>query len=186
MTSFATVDDLTDRGATLAVSDLVAQQILDDAAEHLQGIVGPIASPATQSSVSLYIGRGPQWVRVPMHPVVSIDSVTIDGISQRYRRVGDSIRVCGPGELVITATHGFATIPGELVSWACVIASQVLSTLKELGSLGAGEVSSIGIDDYRKAFKQVADRGAFAVPEQAAARLAARYGGGASTTGVLR
>jgi len=186
MTTFAMVSDLTDRGAVLSVDDSVAQVILDDAAAHLQGITGPIAVPAEQSSVSIFIGRGVQWVRVPMRPLVSIDSVTLDGTAVDYRRVDDSIRVCGPGELVIKATHGYGEVPTELVSWTCVIASQVLGMLKELGTLGAGEVSSIGIDDYRKAFKQLADRGAFAVPQAAADSLAARYGGGVATTGVLR
>jgi hypothetical protein len=186
VTSFAQVSDLTDRGATLTVTNSVAQAILDDAAEHLQDIIGPVISPPRQSSVSLWIGQGAQWVRVPMRPLGSIDAVTLDGTAIDYRRVGDSIRVCGPGELVIQATHGYSTIPADLVSWTCVIASQVLAMLGELGSLGAGEVSSVGVDDYRKSFKQVADRGAFAIPEQAAERLAARYGGGAATTGVLR
>lgn len=183
--SIATVADLTGRGATLSVSNEIAQKILDDAIAHLEGIVGPIVLAPTQSTISTYIGCGPRWIHVPMRPLVSLDAVTLDGSAVDYRREGDSIRVCGPGELVITATYGYKAIPTELVSWVCVIASQVLGTLKELGTLGAGEVSSFGIDDYRKAYKQVADRGAFAIPQAAIDSLAARYGGGADTTGAL-
>lgn len=186
MASFATVADLTDRGVTLTVSEDVATQILSDASEHLRSIVGPIAVPEVESTVTLHIGCGPQWIQIPMRPLASIGSVTLDGVVIDYRRIGDSIRVVGPGVLAITATHGYATAPQELVSWTCVLASQALSTLDDLGAIGAGEVSSIGIDDYRKSFKQMADRGAFTVPQAAADSLAARYGGGAETSEVLR
>ena len=121
--SIAIVTDLTARGATLSVSNEVAQQILDDAAAHLESIVGPIVVAPVQSTVTLYIGCGPQWVDVPMRPLVSLDAVTLDGATVDYRRVGDAIRVCGPGALAITATYGYAAVPTELVSWTCVIAS---------------------------------------------------------------
>lgn len=182
---FASVKDLTDRGATLTVSDDVAQVILNDAAEHLQTITGPIIAPPAQSTAVIHIGCGARWVQVPQRPLVSIDGVTVDGVTALYRRNGDAIRVNGPGELRITATAGYPAVPADLVSWCCVLASQALATLRDLGALGAGEVSSFGIDDYRKAYKQMESRGAFGLPESVETRLASRFGGAAGVTGVL-
>lgn len=185
MTSFASHTDLTNRGVTVASTD-VADALLADASDAIRGIIGCDPYPQRQATFTLWIGRGPQWIRMPSAPVVSIDSASVDGSAVDICRVGEAIKVCGPGELSVTFTFGYDAAPPELVSWTCVIASQTLGVLAELGTLGAGEVSSIGVDDYRKAYKQLADRGAFTLPDNVSQRLAAQYGGGAGVTGVLR
>lgn len=183
---FAVVSDLTKRGVTLQVTEAVALQILTDASDHLRSVIGHRIYPQTTSTFDLYLAGGPQWVTMPVRPLISIGTVSMDGVAiSDLQRVGDSIKVCGPGKLTITATFGFATAPDDLVSWTCVIASQVLSTLSDLGALSAGEVASFGIDDYRKAFFKADVAGSFSLPKAITDRLAASYGGGFAVTGAL-
>jgi len=184
MLPFATSDDLTERG--ISVTDVaVADQLLSDVSEHLRSVIGQQVFPQSTSTFSVWVGCGTQWVSIPLNPLIDVSAASVDDTPVEVVRQSQSIRVIGPGRVDITCTHGFTVAPAELVSWTCVVASQVLAALAELGSLGFGEVANISIDDYRKGFNQAADRGAFSLPQNVEDRLAASYGGGSYVTKTL-
>lgn len=192
---FADLSDLLEVGASIpAGKDDVAARLLEDASAHIRDLIGQRVWPAGQSTITLWAGSGPQWLDIPLVPLISVDSVTVQDIPTfpsgdtsavpaQVIQFDQSIRVCGPARVTVTATHGFSEPPADLVSWACVLASQALQVVTELGALGSGQVASVAIDDYRKSF--VADgsaRDPFGVPDRVVDRWRASFGGGAVVT----
>jgi len=184
MTAFATVDDLRDRGLTVSVDDeTAATAILGDAAAYLRSVIGSDVYPQQTSTLTLHQYAGDEWLTIPVAPVISITSTTVDGKSVDLTPIDGAVRVCGPADVTLTVVHGYDTAPADLVAWNCVVASQVLKTVTEMGQLGAGEVTSFGIDDYRKGFKQGSDVGAFSLPQRVIDGLRSRYGSGVYVVG---
>jgi hypothetical protein len=172
----------------------VLSALLDDASAHLRSLLGWVY-PVTQSTVTLWADHGPQWLTVPLVPLVSVDAVTVQDIPSwpsqsqpsavavQVVQFDQQIRVCGPARVTVTATHGYAEVPGELRSWCCVLASQAFSIVQELGSLGSGNTASVAIDDYRKAYFQTgAGSDPFDIPSGVVERLQAQYGRGTYVT----
>lgn len=192
---FAGVSDLLDRGAAIpAGKEPVAEQLLVDASAHIRDLIGQRVWPAGQSTITLWAGPGPQWLDVPLVPLISVDAVSVQGVPSwpvgpsdpvavRVVQFDQQIRVCGPGRVTVTATHGFSQAPDELVSWACVLASQALSVVTELGAIGSGQVASVALDDYRKSFvTDGSGRDPFGVPDSVVERWRSSYGSGAFVT----
>jgi hypothetical protein len=193
---FAEVSDLISRGMVIPDGQAgTVDQLLRDATAHLRSLVGWVA-PVTQSTVTLWASDGPQWLDIPLVPLISVDSVTVQAVPSwpstsgaavpvSVEQFDQAIRVCGPAKVTVTATHGFAQVPEDLRSWACVMASQAFGVVQELGTLGAGGVESIAIDDFRKTYRSGGSAGAdpFALPQSVIDRLQEQYGRGAYVTG---
>lgn len=195
MVAFAQSSDLETRLGVTFTSGQVAQadQLLEDASEHLRSIIGQSVYPAVTVSFDVWVTPGERDVPVPFVPVASITSVTINSVVVQASLVDGRILLalpavppsaglyCDPVAVTVVAVVGVPTVPVELVSWTCVLASQVLSTIEELGGLGSGEVTSLKIDDYGKGF--TSNAGVFAVPDRVADRLRAKFGGGSYVIG---
>lgn len=195
---FADVADLQSQGLTIPAGlESVAAVLLEEATEHLRSLIGWVA-PTTQSVVTLWAGSGYQWLEIPLHPLISVDAVTVQDIptwpSQATSAVpvtvvqfDNRIRVCGPGKVTVTVTHGFAEVPGELRSWCCVLAAEAFKNMQELGMLNPGTVASVAIDDFRQSYhpQQGGHGGAFTLPLRVIERLQAQYGRGAYVTGSV-
>lgn len=184
-TAFATVADLEERlGVTFTGDDeTIVKAMLNDAAAYLRSIIGADIYPQKTSTIRLYQYPGDTWLQIPGFPVVEVLSATVDGRPVDVELIDGAIRVCGPAMVELEVTHGYSTPPDELVAWNCVLASQVYKTVKELGSLGAGEVTSLAIDDYRKGFSS-SDKAAFDLPDRVVDQLRSRYGGGVAVIGT--
>lgn len=185
MTAFAEITDLETRlGSEFdpSAEDQVTA-ILDDAAAFLRSIIGSQVYPEATSTITLYQHAGDTWLTIPLSPVTEIVSASVDGVPADLKLIDGAVRVCGPAEVELTVKHGYTAAPDELVAWNCVLASQVLGVLGELGTLGAGEVSSVGVDDYRKSFKQQSDKGAFSLPDRVIDMLRSKYGRGVEVVG---
>lgn len=195
---FADVADLQSQGMTIpAGMDSVVAVLLEAATDHLRSIVGWVA-PTIQSSVTLWAGPGWQWLEIPLQPLVSVDSVTVQDIptwpSQvtsavpvTVVRFDNRIQVYGPGKVTVTATHGFAEVPGDLKSWCCVLAAEAFKNMQELGMLNPGTVASVAVDDFRQSYhpQQGGGSGAFTLPSHVVQSLQAQYGRGTYVTGSI-
>lgn len=192
---FADLSDLAGVGAVIpSGKDDVADRLLEDASAHIRDLIGQRVWPAGQSTITLWAGAGMQWLDIPLVPLVSVDSVSVQDVPTFPSTPGSavpvtvvqfdqSIRVCGPARVTVTATHGFSQPPEDLVSWACVLASQALAVVTELGALGSGQVASVALDDYRKSFvTDGSGRDPFGVPDSVVERWRSSYGSGAFVT----
>lgn len=190
--AFATPEELAVRlgravWAAGSVELAQVQTLLADATAHLREIIGWQVSPPV-AVTTVIRGSG---THLPLHgkPVTAITAVTADGVtlaSSSYELEDGSLRwrSGGRSEVTVTYTVGYSAPPPDLVSWTCVLASQALSAVGELGALGAGGVSSIAIDDFRKSWADGGDGAGFVLPARVEEKLRERYGaGGAFVSG---
>jgi hypothetical protein len=82
-------------------------------------------------------------IRLPLRPVVSVDAVTLDGVPVDYRWDDETERLfvsaCAP--VSVTFTHGYASVPGDVVAVALTAAQRVLSNPNDLRQETVGAVS---------------------------------------------
>src|SRR5690606_6300853 len=104
-------------------------------------------------------------VDLPVRPVRSVESVTLDGEtvtdylvrgSAIWRDIPWQRTGAIPGELVIEATHGLDEVPADIVKLVCTLVAAGLIEAEE--GLGANRgVSGEGVDDYRISFTRGED-----------------------------
>lgn len=160
------------------------QELLGDASAHLRSVIGWQVSPP--ANVTTRVPYGTTSLRLPGAPVTAVVSVVLDGVAvpASSYTLEEGYLDGVPSGAVVTYTVGYATAPRDLVSWTCVLVSQALSALEDLGALGGGGVSSIAIDDFRKAWAEGGDGAGFVLPARVEDKLRAAYGsGGAFVTG---
>lgn len=157
MTAFATVSDLETLLKTTYTGDDKTQveALLDAASGHLRFVIGQAVYPETTSTYTAYPSFGredlPQW------PVVSVGTVTRDGVAVPFTYRPGYIMVAGDDPVDVTFTWGLTAAPDELKRLTLVLAAQALQMFETTGALTAGGLSSLAIDDFRAAF---ADGGA--------------------------
>lgn len=187
--AFATTDDLAERlqRTLTGAEEASAEHLLADATGHLQELLGQLIEQDTVTAHLWVTDPRDQWLPLPQRPVTAVTAVTIDGtavtdytvlphalwredgwIDGAQSSAGEPIRV------TVAHTYGYATIPAELVSWCCVLASQAFAVIEKSGALGAGVVQQERIDDYAVTYAQAVE--AMHIPPIPAARLRARYG----------
>ena len=121
-------------------------------------------------------------VRLPSRFVQAVTSVTRDGRSAPFQYRDDLlVRGIGYGPVDITYLDGLGkaddrtTIPAGLNRWAMVLVSEALTTLAINLGLGAGGVSSLGIDDFRVAFADGGDSAGMQLSVRNIDNLRAQY-----------
>lgn len=100
------------------------------------------------STVTLYpeyvdLWQGPRWyyVVLPQRPVVSIESVTRDGIAVSWSRKHDRVFVAGCEPVSVTFTHGYASVPGDVLAVVLTAAQRVLTNPTDLRQETVGSLS---------------------------------------------
>ena len=186
----ATVADLAGRLGTTAPTDgtpahTQMQTALADASDDLRGVIGQAITYGT-STVEVRATPG-GYVRLPAVPAVEITSVLDGGVAVDYWRQVDTATLLVPSRygrtITVTYSHGWQTIPGELVRWTCVLAAAYLAAARS-GNLGlSGGLSSVGVDDARASWAtNVGEQGeGVSLPPRVEARLRATYGAPAIT-----
>lgn len=185
-TAFATVADLQARtkvAYTGADIDWV-NTLLDDASEHLRDILGWQVYPATQATYTTKVRAG-VFNRLPIQPVISLDSVSIPATFMSYDVYDGGFETDTNGIATVTFTAGYQAPPRSLVSWCCVLAAQVIDAVTKLGMLGNGGLSSVSIDDFKLVWSQSAENGlgGYTLPDRVVAQLRESYGTTAYVTG---
>lgn len=201
LSPLATVADLAGRlGVTPPPLNSVAytqmMMALDDASNDLRGAIGQALNFGTSTVTVRPSSRG--HVALPAVPAVDVTSVVDDdGVAMWFRKVDSATLMVGPfppmdprsitarqilgaqGAMVsVTYSHGWQTIPGELVKWTCVLAAASIAAAQS-GNLGlAGGLSSVGVDDARATWATNAgEQGeGVSMPARVAERLRATYG----------
>jgi hypothetical protein len=183
----ATVDDLEARGFTVEASEAtIATTYLGVASAAVREAAGvPISR--TTSTFTLE-GASGQWLRLPGPPVVSVDSVSIDGTavtdyrlrSERlWRAVGWT--GCEPSEVEVTQTHGLLAVPEDIVDLVCRMAASGIVAAREDGGTGVAtskEVTSERIGDWSVTYGADGRITEMDLPQYWRERLQARFGGG--------
>lgn len=184
MTAFATVEDLENRLGRKFDDPTMAELALDDASEHLRGLIGQQVFPVAQATFTEMLRGGEHWITLPQHPVVSIESVTAAGADVPYTMVDGALKVHGQAVVEVTYTFGYEKAPKQLVSWACVLAAQAITSVDEMGTIGSGGVSSVSIDDYRKSWFGGGDSAGYSLPQRVEEKLKSQFGSATFVVGT--
>jgi hypothetical protein len=194
--AFATTDDLATRlGRTLtSAEEDQASALLDDATAHLQELIGQKIEQDTVIAHLFVTDARVQMLHMPQHPVTTVTEVKIAGdIVTDYTTLPHGLwredgwidgAQSSPGQPILVTvahTYGYGTVPGDLKSWACVLASQAMGIIEKSGVMGSGAVQSEKIDDYAVTYAQAV--AAMSVPDGEALRLRSRYGSGVYVVG---
>ena len=128
MTALATVADLGVRLGLDLTADTRAAAILTDVSAAVRGYTGRTFTKTTDQSVEVDVCCGK--ATLPDGPVISIDSVKVDGDDITYTWTsGRTIRdllACGP--VTVVYTWGYETVPDEIVGVVCQIAGRAYGT----------------------------------------------------------
>jgi hypothetical protein len=188
-TAFATVTDLQARtNVVYSGPDLDwVQTLLSDASDHLRDILDWQVYPAAQVSYTTKLQAG-MFHRFPQHPAVlgSVSYLDTSGSTPATPDVFNGGFIPSKsGIATVTFTVGYDAPPPSLVSWCCVLASQVIDAVTKLGMLGNGGLSSVAIDDFKLVWSQSAEngQGGYTLPDRVVERLRASYGTTAYVTG---
>lgn len=180
MEAFATVEDL-EALLNVEYDDAEAARVtalLESASGYLRGVIGQDVFPRRTATYTAYPSFGredlPQW------PVVSVDAVTDGGVSVPFKYRPGYVLV-DREECDVTFTFGYSEPPDELKRLTCVLASQALQSLEMTGSLTAGGLSSVSIDDFRAAFADGGASTGVALPELQQASIRRQFGRGGMT-----
>lgn len=133
------------------------------------------------------LGTTESWLDLPERPVVSVDSVEVDGEevtdwqrhgSRLFRAGGWSSRIYEPSTVSGVYTHGYADgDPGLAFARKQTLGLAAFLWANPTGATG------LSIDDYREQYSQAADGTGSVLPRPAQRALRRRYG---RRTGLVR
>jgi len=183
----ATVTDLSALGVDTTNTALVAS-LLDSVSSEVREAAGVPITLET-ATVTLPGVRG-QLLTLPGGPVRSVTSVTLAGVAVTDHKLRDGRlwRLSGWGcvddDVVVTYSHGFDTVPSDVVRLVCMLVAAGVNNAGDGFGASRGKAYE-SIDDYRVGYLQgdaeVIDP--TALPERTRAMLRARFGGGVYVTG---
>lgn len=136
-------------------------------------------------TVSWWVTEWSEWETIPVRPVASVASVTLDGVAVTDHKVvhNDLWRRGGwyggePAEIEATLTAGLPTVPETIKQLVCDLAILGIET----ATAGAVDPRVVAekIDDYSVTFAEGAEAvaSAMTVPAMTRHSLRARFGGG--------
>jgi hypothetical protein len=190
--ALATVADLADRLGLPEPTDPIVQVKWADALlDASSGIRDAIGQPITPGTATLPVPINEYgFGLIPISPVVGVTAVLdptgsalpaegtgYEVTDQRLTIYGQYLRVnpLAPTDptYLVTVSHGWDPIPGELLRWVYVLAAAQIGSTAH-GNLGInGGVESVAIDDGRVTYANLAEM----IPDRVRARLRATYGG---------
>lgn len=183
----ATVADLEARGVTVDVSESgPVSTFLDVASAIVRDAAGASISQHT-STVTLDGSRASR-IRLPGVPIRSVTTVEIEGSPvtdwklsrDSLWRAGGWQTGYGPSEVTVTYTHGFPTVPADIVDLVCRLAARSLVALRS-GSDAAGMADRVAVSerigDYSATYSYVDQFSDVELPAYKRDQLAARFGG---------
>lgn len=95
------------------------------------------------STVRLFPSSG--YVALPQRPVVSVSAVVRDGVALTEGRDftvrHDRLHVSGSEPVSVTFTHGYASVPGDVLAVVLTAASRVLTNPSDLRQETVGSMS---------------------------------------------
>lgn len=187
----ATTTDLRARTGLDLLADVRAEALLNDASAAVIAYTGQQFLEGTSTTrVRVHRGR----VRLPQRPVTAVSTVeTLDGVAVLFNWYsGDTLTVSWSvpdsfawvpfrspqSEVVVTYTHGSATVPTEIVAVVCQVAARAYGS----NAVDSG-ISQESLGSYSYSSGAAASSGAvgFLLPERV---ILDRYRYGAKTISV--
>lgn len=186
MDAFATYQDLEKLlNRTFATAERAwVTELLESASAYLRGVIGQQVYPQSTSSFTGYPVAGS--VDLPQLPVVEIVSVQRDGEDVEFKFFDTFITFDGEEPVKVTFTYGLSVAPQLLKNFACVLASQVMTTAEMQLGLTAGGLSSVSIDDFRVSFADGGEGTGMQLTDRNVTLLRERYGSQVSVGGMRR
>jgi hypothetical protein len=201
LAALASAGDLTARNI-VTPSGMDATTALAAATDAVRDAAGCPITQAT-STIQLVISD-PCWIDLPAGPTASVATVIIDGTtiaasvltsgtwSPGWRLVGESILLTditwAPyATATITYTHGYATVPADIVDLVCGLVAIAFRQDGDYG--GAGRDSSVRLGEYSETQKPAAGSESpspVTIPDSVRNRLRARFGTSVAVVGVRR
>ena len=201
LSALADASDLAARNIAVP-SGMDAAVILASATDAVRDAAGCPISTAT-STVELTVTEW-EWIDLPGGPVSSVSSVSIDGSviagstlangvwSDGWRKVGDGlllncVRFAVPATATITYTHGYATVPADIVDLVCGVAAMAFRQDGDYGA--AGRESSVRLGEYSESEKVptgAESPSPVTIPDSVRDRLRARFGTSVAVVGIRR
>jgi len=175
--AFATADDLAARLNRTFTDDEAAwiDTLLEDASAYLrEDVLGLQVYPQATATFVAYPGSGE--IDLPQSPVVSVDSVQVNGTDTSYTRYDNTLYVGTNEPVSVTFTYGYEEPPASLKRWACVLVSQALIPLELKLGLTAGGLSSVAIDDFKASFADAGEATGMQLSERNITQLRAAFG----------
>ena len=191
----ATEADLSARGVDTSNTTLVAAMLAEASAVVREAAGSPISEVA--STVSLLAPEG-LWLRLPGGPVTAVSAVSVDGDAVTdwtlaegalYRSSGWRGSRVDPSLVEVTFTHGYATVPDDVVGLVAALAAAGVNAAASggFGSKVGVQSEQEAYDDYSRSTTYVtgdeATAGVMELPSRTVAWLRQRFGGGAHVTG---
>lgn len=181
----ATTADLTARGMDATDADA----FLASASAAIRDAAGV---PITRGTFTVKLTGFPDRpLRLPAQPIVSVDSVEIDGTAVTDWKLvsGRLWRRCGwarchdePSTITVTQTCGLTEVPADIVDLACSLVGLARKMAASGEYASRGDLVGVRIDDYGENYSQAIRQlaGPLELPDGTRARLRARFGGGAT------
>jgi hypothetical protein len=175
--------DLSDRGVDVSDTELVDAMLLVASALVREAAGSPILSATVD--VAWWVTEWSEWETVPVRPLRSVASVTLDGVAVTDHKVvhndlwrRDGWYVDEPVEIAATVTVGLPTVPESVKQLVCDLAILGMNTAT-VGALDPRVVAE-RIDDYSVTFAEggAAVASAMTIPSATRSSLRARFGGG--------
>jgi len=192
---FAVPSDLSDLlGVSAYTGTKLAQATLwlQAASDEIRSVTGQQIT--RNSTTAILPGVEDYWLELPQLPVVSVESVAMDNgpvtdyrliQNKLYRWYGwqDLFIIFEPRTVSVAYTHGYATVPGDLVTLCCSLASVGMAQAAT-GTMGhVPGMTDEAIDDYKVGWDPAAPP-VITIPAATIARLRAKYAGGGVTAVV--
>lgn len=193
MDSLATRADLDALGITYS-TEALADALLASVSASVRDAAGcPISQQTSTVTIQTEASRR---LELPARPVVSVASVSIDGEeitdwvlrgSSLWREVTWQQQGAVPSEVEVTFTHGYATVPADIVTMVCMLTAAGLKASED-GFAGHRGASSFGVDDYRESYATGEDEivDPTELPERTAKKLRKRFTGRSVVSGGVR
>lgn len=175
--------DLSARGVDVSNTALVSTMLTVASSLVREAAGSPILSATV--TVSWWVSEWSEWETIPVRPVQSVASVTLDGEAVTDHKVvyndlwrRDGWYVDEPVEIEATLTVGLPAVPESVKQLVCDLAILGMNTA-DAGALDPRVVAE-RIDDYSVTFSEAAGAvsSAMTIPRATRSALRARFGGG--------
>lgn len=186
----ATTADLERLGLTVSGDEAALMEAYLDAASAAIRDAAGVPISQTTSTITLE-GEAGQRLHLPGPPVTAVATVEVDGSPVTDWRLASGAlwRACGwtrdgaPTLVEVAYTHGLPEVPADIVMLVCRIATTTLLAYRaeaDGSGLAAADIRQERIGDYSVTYGGDGQITELELSERLAARLAARFGGGAS------
>lgn len=184
----ASKDDLEKRGLPTDPPDLLNVLLASVSAAVREAAGVPISAVSTVITLA---GTREQFLQLPVAPVVSVDSVTIEGMPVTGWKLRDGRLWCASGwggqsrDVEVELTYGYLTVPADIVQLVCSFVGAGMISAQDGDLVRDRGLAYTSIDDFREGYRtgdsEIVD--VTELPDRVKNSLRARFSGSAHVSG---